>query len=45
MATNNSKPVAALRIGAVKATILENEVGGITRNNVTFLRLYRDEGQ
>ena len=45
MATNNSKPVADLRIGAVKATIWENEVGGITRNNVTFLRLYRDEGQ
>ena len=45
MATNNSKPVADLRIGAVKATIWENEVGGITRNNVTFSRLYRDEGQ
>ena len=44
MATNN-KPVAELRIGAVKATVWENEVGGITRPNVTFSRLYRDEDQ
>ena len=44
MATNN-KPVAELRIGAVKATVWENEVGGITRHNVTFSRLYRDEDQ
>ena len=42
MATHN-KPVAELRIGAVKATVWENEVGGITRHNVTFSRLYRDE--
>ena len=33
MATNN-KPVAELRSGAVKATVWENEVGGITRHNV-----------
>ena len=44
MATNN-KPVAELRIGAVKATVLENEVGGITRHNVIFSRIYRDEDQ
>ena len=44
MATHN-KPVAELRIGAVKATVWENEVGGITRNNVTFSRIYRDEDQ
>ena len=44
MATNN-KPVAELRIGAVKATVWENEVGGINRHNVTFSRLYRDEDQ
>ena len=43
MATNN-KPVAELRIGAVKATVWENEVGGITRHNVTFSRIYRDDG-
>ena len=42
MATHN-KPVAELRIGAVKATVWENEVGGITRHNVTFSRIYRDE--
>ena len=44
MATNN-KPVAELRIGAVKATIWENEVGGIPRCNVTFSRIYPDGGQ
>ena len=41
MATNN-KPVAELRIGAVKASVWENEVGAITRHNVTFSRIYRD---
>ena len=41
MATNN-KPVAELRIGAVKATVWENEGGGIPRCNVTFSRIYRD---
>ena len=45
MATNNSKPVADLRIGAVKATVLENEVAGLTRQNVTFSRIYRDGDQ
>ncbi len=43
--TTNSKPAAELRIGTVTATIWENEVGGITRHNVTFSRIYRDEGQ
>ena len=42
---SNSKPAAERRIGAVKATVLENEVGGITHHNVTVSRLYRDEGQ
>ena len=45
MATNKRKPAAELRIGTVKATVWENEVGGIPRHNVTFSRLYRDEGQ
>ena len=45
MASNNSKHAAELRIGTVKATVWENEVSGITRHNVTFSRLYRDEGQ
>ena len=41
MATNNnSKPAAELRIGTVKATVWENEVGGITHHNVTFSRIY-----
>ena len=44
MATHN-KPVAELRIGAVKATIWENEVGGIIRHNVTFSRIYPDGGE
>ena len=45
MATDNSKPAAELRIGAVKATIWENQVGGITRHNVVFSRLYKDDEQ
>ena len=44
MATNN-KPAAELRIEAVKATVWENEVGGITRHNVTFSRIYREGEQ
>ena len=44
MAISN-KPVADLRIGAVKATVWGNEVGGITRHNVTFSRIYRDGDQ
>ena len=42
---SNSQPVAALRIGAVKATVWENDVGGITRHNVTFSSIYRDGDQ
>ena len=42
---SNSKPVAELRIGAVKATVWQNDVGGITRHNVTFSRIYRDGDQ
>ena len=42
---SNSKPAAELRIGTVKATIWENEVGGITHHNVTFSRIYPDGGQ
>ena len=44
MATNN-KPVAELRIGAVKAAVWENEVGGLTYHNVTFSRIYPHGGQ
>ena len=42
---SNSKTAAELRIGAAKATVWENEVGGITRHNVTFSRIYPDGGQ
>ena len=42
---SNSKPSAELRIGTVKATVWENEIGGITRHNVTFSRIYRDGDQ
>ena len=46
MATNNnSKAAAELRIGTVKATVWENEVGGITHHNVTFSRIYPEGGQ
>ena len=45
MATNNSKPAAELRIGVVKATVWENGIGGITRHNITFSRLYKDGDQ
>ena len=44
MATNN-KRAAELRIGTVKATVWENEAGGITHHNVTFSRIYRDADQ
>ena len=42
---NNSKTAAELRIGTVKATVWENEVGGIPRCNVTFSRIYPEGGQ
>ena len=46
MATNNNlKAAAELRIGTVKATVWENEVGGITHHNATFSRIYPDGGQ
>ena len=46
MATNNNlKAATELRIGTVKATVWENEVGGITHHNATFSRIYPDGGQ
>ena len=45
MVNNNSKLAEELRIGAVKATVWENEIGGITRHNITFSRLYKDGDQ
>ena len=42
---SNSKRAAELRIGTVKATVRENQVGGVTHHNVTFSRIYPDGGQ
>ena len=44
MASNSKRP-AELRIGTVKATVWENQVGGVTHHNVTFSRIYPDGGQ
>ena len=38
----NSKPVAELRLGAVKAAIWKNETAHGARFSVSFERLYRD---
>lgn len=38
----NQQPVHDVRIGAVKATIWENETTSGTRHNVTLSRLYKD---
>ena len=38
----NAKPVAEVRIGAIKAAIWKNEAGASTRHNVTFQRIYKD---
>ena len=42
---SNSKRAAELRIGTVKATVWENEVGRLTHHNVTFSRIYPDGDQ
>lgn len=39
------KPIHEIRIGAVKAAIWENIRDEITRHNVTFTRLYRDDDE
>lgn len=39
------KPVAQVRIGAIKAAIWKNETGNGSRYNVTFQRLYKDGGE
>ena len=41
----NAKPVAEVRVGAIKAAIWKNEAGNSTRHNVTFQRLYKDGDQ
>ena len=42
---SNSKRAAELRIGTVKATVWENEAGGVTQHTVTFSRIYPDGGE
>jgi hypothetical protein len=44
MAKSASKPVHEIRLGRIKAAIWENETQNGTRHNVTFQRIYRDEG-
>ena len=41
----NQKPVDAIRIGRVKATIWRNGPDEQPRHNVTFSRLYKDGDQ
>ena len=43
--SSNQKPAAELRIGAVKATIWENQGENRVRYNTVFSRLYRDGDQ
>ncbi len=43
MSSTNNKPVAEVRIGAVKAAIWPNQTeSGVVRYNVTFSRIYKD---
>jgi hypothetical protein len=44
MAKDANKPVHEIRLGRIKAAIWENETQSGTRHNVTFQRIYRDEG-
>ena len=44
MAKNANKPVHEVRLGRIKAAIWENETQNGTRHNVTFQRIYRDDG-
>jgi hypothetical protein len=41
-ATTKNAPAHEIRLGAVKATIWENETTNGTRHNVTVARLYKD---
>jgi hypothetical protein len=42
MASPKQRPAHEIRIGAVKATIWQNETSAGTRHNVTLSRLYKD---
>ena len=45
MATNNSKPQPNSGSEPSRRRFGENEIGGITRHNITFSRLYKDGDQ
>ena len=40
--TNKTKPIHEIRLGAIKASIWENQTETGTRYNVTVSRLYKD---
>lgn len=42
MPKQKQQPVHEIRLGAVKATIWQNETSAGTRHNVTVSRLYKD---
>lgn len=42
--SEKNRPVSEVRLGAVVASIWANHVQGNVRYNVTFTRLYHDDG-
>ncbi|MEZ6063690.1 MAG: hypothetical protein R3C19_25355 [Planctomycetaceae bacterium] len=44
MASQPNQPVAEFRMGLVKAVVWRNETSAGPRHNVTFARLYQQEG-
>lgn len=45
MAKTKQQPAHEIRMGAIKATIWENETSAGTRHNVTVSRIYKDGDQ
>ena len=43
-ATNTNKPVHQINIGTVKAAIWKNTTAAGDRHNVTFERIYKEDG-
>ena len=42
--TANRKPIHEIRLGAIKASVWQNDTENGVRYNVTFGRLYKDNG-
>ncbi len=42
MAKTKQQPIHEIRMGAIKATIWENQTSAGVRNNVTVSRIYKD---